>query len=184
VQGDGSTGYFNIGTNPVNLGLSVANGGGAFALISQQDSRTDVRHMIGVNTAGNQRVYLQQSTATASGSTLFQSGGLGGGAISRALRATGILFSYRKDAVHNLTRRSTADGYEDTGETAALNITEPSNTQNIFALANNLSGTLGTPTDARVGSYGITSGMIQTNGNPFTLALKNLWEGCTNLTLP
>lgn len=39
-------------------------------------------------------------------------------------------------------------------------------------------------TDAGLGAYGVGDGLSEVNQDLFTIALKNLWETCTGLTLP
>jgi hypothetical protein len=50
-------------------------------------------------------------------------------------------------------------------------------------MARNSSG-LSEPTNAELGSYGYMLGLSDADTDIFTLALKNLWETCTGLTLP
>ena len=44
--------------------------------------------------------------------------------------------------------------------------------------------TLSDANNAQIGSMGVGLGLSDTQDTAFTLALKNLWETCTSLTLP
>jgi hypothetical protein len=56
----------------------------------------------------------------------------------------------------------------------------------ITFMATNINGVVTgiTASTIRFGSYGAGIGFTSAEATNFTLALKNLWEGCTNLTLP
>jgi hypothetical protein len=53
-------------------------------------------------------------------------------------------------------------------------------------LAGNNNGAISNyaPNTARLGAAGMTDGMSQATAEAFTIALKDLWEGTTGLTLP
>jgi hypothetical protein len=59
-------------------------------------------------------------------------------------------------------------------------------TRPLAVMANNNNGTVGTfsPTAARFGAYGMGLGLTAAHAESFSLALKNLWETSTGLTLP
>jgi len=63
------------------------------------------------------------------------------------------------------------------GGTVAVGGTFP--TVELFAMRSNFAGN-----DGRFGLFGASLGLTTAQDDAFTLALKNLWETCTGLTLP
>ena len=179
VQGDGSTGYFNLGASPSSLGLTTS-GGSVFALVNQADSRNDVRYMLGVQTSGNRRCYLLQVTSTLTRTSLYDAIG----SVSPTTAAIGILLGNVSSTTSRYLKKRTSSGITTSTSTLSSSITAP--TSNIFAMAINdvLGGSITGYSDARLGAYGIGVELTSTHGNQFTLALKNLWESCTGLTIP
>jgi hypothetical protein len=181
VQGDGSSGCFNFGNNPLSIGLSLAGGSCAFAVVAQKDSRSDAREIIGVTGLSNRRVRITHSTATGTACTLHIAGS---GSSTRAYAASGVLIAYRKDFQLNLTRLTNALGYQDAGETTVTSTSEPTPDNNQFAMAYNAGATQSLHTNSRMGCYGLATLGTQLDAEELSAALKTLWETCTGLTLP
>jgi hypothetical protein len=57
-------------------------------------------------------------------------------------------------------------------------------TRNIYALAFNQDGSIGSPSDYRAGSYAVHTGMTSAQSTAYSLAIKTLWEECSGLSLP
>ena len=177
VKGDGSTGYFDFGARMPNDGLSSDNGL-LFCLVKAAETLTaGGASMMGVNIATGAQL-IRQATSSAiqarytATSLSLTSGNLRTGIISiSATSNTSRSFRRRSSSgVNNLGTSS--------GEAAfsLLNI-------NCYAMARNSSG-ISEPTNAELGSYGYALGLNDSSTDAFTLALKNLWETCTGLTLP
>ena len=66
----------------------------------------------------------------------------------------------------------------------ALEATDAITTQNIYGLAINSFGSASGYTDSEIGALYVGLGLSDGNVSSFTLALKNLWETATGLTLP
>lgn len=180
VQGNGTTGYFDTGVTPSSLGMTTS-GGSVFALVNQSDSRTDIRFFVGETDASNRRVYLQQVTSTTISTTIYGAPA----SVSNASSARNGIFLGVVNATNDryLKRRGSA-GVTYTSTNTTNDTAVSSTTRNPYVMANNNNGTAATFSDARLGVYGLGLGLSSVTGDTFTLAVKNLWETCTGLTLP
>lgn len=180
AQGDGSTGYFNLGTNPVAMGLSVAGGSSAFAIVQQKDTRSDAREMLGVSGA-TRRVRLTHGNSTNFNTTLHSASG---GTSGRNLTPSGVLVGYRLNNAINVVKRSNALGFQDLGEGVPASALEPPTNQNLTAMAYNGEGVMSLHTDSRLGGFGVSTMGTSAQAASFSAALQTLFETCTGLTLP
>jgi hypothetical protein len=180
VQGNGTTGYFNFGVSPSSLGLTIL-GGTSFALVNQQDSRTDTRYFLGVTDVVNRRVYLRQEGGTTISTTMYQAASI----ITNPTSArSGIFLAAVNSATSRYLKRRAQSGVVYTTENINSESTGTSQF-NQFAMAANIqNSTISGYTDARLGAFGLGLGMSSATGDSFTLAVKNLWETCTGLTIP
>lgn len=180
VQGNGTTGYFNLGVSPSSLGLTI-NGGTSFALVNQQDSRTDTRYFLGVTDTSNRRIYLRQDGSTSVAATMYQATAT----ITNPVSArAGIFLAAVNSATSRYLKRRAQSGVVYTTENINSESTGTSQF-NQFAMAANIqNSTISGYTDARLGAFGLGLGMSSSTGDNFTLALKTLWETSTGLTLP
>jgi hypothetical protein len=99
---------------------------------------------------------------------------------------TGVIVASRTSATsHTLYRRSTASGFQASAENTTTELLNLPNVAPWFAGAANNNGTplRGTVT-GRQGAYFFGDGLTSAQVTDFSLALKNLWEGATGLTLP
>jgi hypothetical protein len=180
VQGNGTTGYFNFGVSPSSLGLTIL-GGTSFALVNQQDSRTDTRYLLGVTDGSNRRVYLRQEANTTISTTMYQAAA----SVTNLTSArSGIFLGAVNSATSRYLKRRAQSGVVYTTENINSESTGTSQF-NQFAMAANIqNSTISGYTDARLGVFGLGLGMSSATGDSFTLAVKNLWETCTGLTIP
>jgi len=179
VQGDGTTGYFDLGTAVIPLGLTTASGY-LFALVTQA-STLGTRGLIGRGQGSTSIVTFLSSNA----SQLFRYNTTTG--VNGTSAGTGIISASREGGNRSIYRRTS------TAKTTLFNAagadagTIPTS-GNVGALAtNNSSGTGFTATDfnnARMGAFGIGLGLSNTQDTAFTLALRTLWETCTGQTIP
>jgi hypothetical protein len=99
---------------------------------------------------------------------------------------TGVFVASRTSATsHTLYRRSTASGFQSSVENTATELLNLPNLAPFFAGGANSNGTVlrGTVT-GRQGAYFFGDGLTSAQVTNFSLALKNLWEVTTGLTLP
>ena len=176
VKGDGSTGYFDFGTRMQTDGLTSASGL-LFCLVRVADTMSAAASMIGVNAIANSQL-IRQSSATAiqsryTGSSLSLTGGNARTGILSIASTANTSRSFRRRVTSGATSLATSAGE------AAFTLAN----LNCYAMARNSSG-ISEPTNAELGSYGYMLGLSDANTDIFTLALKNLWETCTGLTLP
>jgi hypothetical protein len=178
VQGDNSTGYFNTSTALHSVGLNGKQGMiGVLSLDDFAGTSADqmgcfvvANRMLLTNGSGITSQIVSNTTTTASLSVSF----------------TGVIVASRTSATsHTVYRRSTASGFQAGAENTA---TENANLPNVapwFAGAANNNGnpSRGTAT-GRQGAYFFGDGLTSAQVTDFSLALKNLWETSTGLTLP
>lgn len=181
VQGNGSTGYFDLGVTGSALALSVQDA----ALISliYDTGLTISSGFIGVRD-GTSTLYLKSTgTGVLQGlssyhGSLFPTGTL---STSVATEYTGIVVGSKTGTDQQIFRR-TQSGYASEISGVKTPTGSVSATYNIHALRGN--GASGIDySDSSVGAYGVATNM-HTHGSAFTLHLKNLWESCTSLVLP
>jgi roadblock/LC7 domain-containing protein len=177
VQGNGSTGYFNFGVSPSTLNLSNS-GGGLFALV--YITPTSSHTHIGALTNSTNSYLAILSTATQYRAVPFASARQQLVTESFA-NMSGVLFMDRDGGDDVYYSRKTAGLTEIARTTQAASGSAP--THNLFAMALNNAGSVSAPySNAGYGVWGVTENNSQASA--FTLAIKNLWEGCTGLTLP
>jgi hypothetical protein len=178
VQGDNTTGYFNTSTALHSVGLNSKQGMiGVLSLDDFAGASADhtgcfaasVRMFL-TNGSGITSQMVLNTTTTASLSASF----------------TGVIVASRTSATsHTLYRRSTTSGFQSSTENTA---TENANLPNLapwFAgAANNNGNPLRGTATGRQGAYFFGDGLTSEQSTNFSLALKNLWETCTGLTLP
>jgi len=183
VQGNGSTGYFNLGSPPSGVGLTAINGM-IFCLCNLADTNTDSRSLIAVtNGTGFEGI---DSNTTSAIRMYYGNGTLNQGQLAASLSPrsahTGILTASYDGTTRNFRRRTSTGAASLISTTGiAYSIT---NDQNIFAMALN---SLGFPVryhNGRFGAYGLGLSMSNTDADAFSANMKTLWETSTGLTLP
>jgi len=174
VQSDGSTGYFDSGTKPSDVGQTMA-GASCFRLILEE--------ILGNNYNGAVDPSGSFFFGTNSANLICVVGTIAG--VSSASDERGIsvysrtsttgLDIYKRDSAGFTTVGS--DPTLDTGVLPAVNM--------FFAGARNGNGTPGIwATTSKDGLYGMALGLDSSASAAFTLNLKTLWETVTGLTLP
>jgi hypothetical protein len=185
VQGDGSTGYFDLGVTPSALGLTLGSGG-IFALIKEEATGTATYNIMGsIDTASVSSAVDLQIRAAGEGVARFYYADfatLSSFACSRSDHA-GILCAQRAGGDRNIRRRTSSGVSSLLSATIADSGVIP-NTRNFIAMGTNYTGTPSGLGNQEMGAYGVTAGLANANSDAFTLALKNLWETTTGLTLP
>ena len=187
VNGDGSTGYFDLGVTPVTAGASqnsmslmaLAYAASNVALASTdrfigatEDSvNTGHRAIIGATSASNLGV-----TGPNAGTSISASAGGD---------FRGILIGSRTGSAARFVGRRNGAGWSSLASdtTASVGI---NSTQNIFAMCQNSDGTAANflRSTMGLGAYGVGLGMTAAQAEAFSLHTKNFWEAATGITMP
>lgn len=176
VQGNGSTGRFTSDTSGNAVGMTSSTGGmGALCLLAPTGMGFSAMGGIAGTTTAIQLYHesFLVSCAVAGSPPIATFSG------ARATN-TGIWLSSRVSTTSLSLYRRTASGFATpatsttsvAGNTVSTtNITFMSQASSIYS-------------DGRFGAFFFNLGMTAQQATNFTLALKNLWEGATGLTLP
>ena len=179
VQGDGSTGYFEppTGSEYGNLGLSNSSAS-IFYLALDETVKTEAFH--GLAGSGTERLgigvpatlatmFLHPDSAPA---TLVQFAGQRSG-----------IFVGSSTATNSRTLLRTSSSGFTRGSNTVSNTSTPPNIVPFFMARNN-NGSPALYANSKFGLFGVGLGLSSTDDENYSLALKNLWETCTGLTLP
>ena len=181
VQGDGSTGYFNMGFSPVAHGLTNAS---AFygALVNLAESRNAANYtLLGAsNAAVNSRI---ASLGASAASRAWASGAESAMTSPNGMSRDGIFYCgiTATNARYFRVRRTAA--VQAAGSNTISDTNTPS-TAAMAVMARNFSGAYTEYSNARIGASFMGLGLSVADADAFTLNLKTLWETCTGLTLP
>jgi hypothetical protein len=175
VQGDNSTGYFNTSTALHSVGLNGTQS--MHGVLSLDDIGTD---NVGCFASTNRMLLVNGVTITSQmvlNTTTIA---------VLSVNFTGVIVASRTSATsHTLYRRSTASGFEAGAENTATELLSLPNIAPWFAgAANNNGNPLRGTNTGRQGAYYFGDGLTSAQTTNFSLALKNLWETATGLTLP
>jgi hypothetical protein len=178
VQGNGSTGYFNIGANQSTMGIGSNDTHIGFLSLVGPSASTCVH--IGVQSPTTAETYQIASISGITLSSVCGNQGLSTGLA--AANQNGVISSSKISGGFVLFKRNTAGGSV-LSSSLANNANSISNS-NFYTMARNSVGTANFFSTAQYGSWFFGNGLNQSGVTDFTLALKNLWETCTGLTLP
>jgi len=176
VKGNGTTGYFDMGISPNTLGMLTTSG--HMAALTKVTAGAGARVMIGASDALTDRMQMYK----ASGSIFSRYIESADGQISGVASDTGIITSSRTPGNRRLYRRSTSARSLVASNTLPDAVVMP--TRNCFAMASSTLIGASFFSDAEFGAYGLGMGMNDAVDEAYSLALKNLWERTTGLTLP
>ena len=181
IQGDGTSGYFNMNAAQSALGLTPSSG--YYLALVNQAAVSISRAFLGVGSAGNSMVLRADS------STLIVGRHYGltvGSLTSSATTSNGVISFSRQGGNRTIWRRSSSSRVAIAGPIVGAD--SGSNvSSNMLALASNNSDTGVTPvsfSNARMGVVLVGSGITDAADEGLTSAIKTLWETCTGLTLP
>jgi hypothetical protein len=177
VQGNGTTGYFDFGVDPNTLGISSS--GGMIGILVNQAPTLSGRRFISAQSGATPSDILDNG-ANLQG--IFQTGAAGSSLSLSLANMNGVITHIRENsASQRISTRKTVGVSNATIETTAASGTIAND---LVALARN-TGTISGWSDCRAGAYfAANSSFKYANENDFTLALKDLWETATSLTLP
>ena len=177
IQGNGSTGYFNLGVSPQGVGI-VPGSSSTFALVYQ--AQNTFNSLLATTPSSNKAQGITRGSATA----VQLQAGLNSAINVTDTAGTGIYIESETAVNARYLRRRTTSG----AVSLATNTTTPTGVYasfNIQALcgqsaANSRYGF----SSAQTGGFGVGLAMTTTQADAFTLAYKTLWETCTGLVLP
>jgi len=183
VQSDGTTGWMDTGVTAGALGLTTASAYSCFLAKTNMvaadnfaiGSRNFISQQFGMSrSSSNLRSQIMTNTSTGGGMCSATIGTNEFQGILSGSRANGTRFNARRATSGRTNLVSVIDGDFGTVPTPTialmgLNVV----TTGISLIAAN-----------EFGGFAIGMGMTDAQDEAFTLALKNLWETCTQLTLP
>jgi hypothetical protein len=182
VNGNGTNAYFSFDSSPSTLGLSTSSGS-IYCLVTGTSA---------IN--GTQVLGSVQDSSNAS-RTGFRSGGANTRSVSVFTQssvtysetdARSVLIASRTTSTTNSAYKRTSSGFVTTVNeaTAASPVLVTTQTMTFMAVNSNGSFSSFVPSTVRFGAYGMGLGLTAAQAESFSLALKNLWETSTGLTLP
>ena len=175
VQGDGSTGYFQM-TGAVSSGLTTSSNG-LFALQLTAPSGIGLVGLVGNRNSASQTLALSRISSTTLRYDTCESSFNSLPVLLNLADTVGIFSGQRVDTSVNIRRRTGTGVTSLGGGTVAVGGTYP--TVELFAMRSNFVNN-----DGQFGLFGASLGLTTAQDDAFTLALKNLWETCTSLSLP
>ena len=178
VKSDTTTGYMNTNVGLTTLGLSLSSY--HFAGLYKTSSGQVSSHLFGSQSASNvNRMFASATTFTSdlSSPTL----GRVTGTVASGDRLG--IFTFSGAASTRFLKQRKTSGVTTLGTTSTTITAQPNNL-NIAFLANNNSGTISGFCGEEIGAFSIGLEMTDAQDTAYSLALKNLWEGTTGLTLP
>ena len=184
VQGDGTTGYFNVGATPASLGITSSSAHFCFGSLTNFTNVFPKGGMGGNGTGATSTSDFVHSSASGAN---FRWSGTGVGRVAAASARQGILTASREGGSRRIAIRTTAARSLLINTAAADAGSIPAN--NVFFLATNNTLSVGATSpasfnDGQIAFYGLALGLTDAQDDAYSLALKNLWEGTTGLTLP
>jgi hypothetical protein len=179
MAGNGTTGYFNTGFNPVTGGLTTGS-----AWLGSLSWSNSSNFQNGAYTTGGTTLLLYGTSGPTIRSEICGSTRRYDSSVASNSARDGIFSSNRRSGVtrHRLLRTSGITVSEDF--TAADAGTMPNG--NFYWLARNRIDTSSVD-QSTAGNYGamwLGNGVADTLDESFCASLKTLWETCTGLTLP
>jgi hypothetical protein len=174
IKGNATSQYFNINTTLGSLGITSGNG--SYIIGLKAESSTNIRGNFGaVNTGG---YVVDFRFDTVSGRRLAW--------LTTDTSTSGTFDTSQRSGVIVATRTSTSQ-YSVHNHTSDLGtVVYPGGvpTVNPFIMARNNNGTADLFSDSEIAFFGFGLGLSATNAKAYALAMKNLWQDCTGLTLP
>jgi hypothetical protein len=185
AQGNGSTGNFAFNASPAALGLSVGSSTAGVLVVSRNTVNATTGHLAvsssfpnyyGLASPGNESIRYASMAYQQANGDIFIAG-------ETSTQQTGILVGSKSGGVFRYMRRRTS-GFEVRGSLSAAPNIGNAPTTTIRAMAVEVNGTVGGFSNAQYGAWASLRGLDDTQCEPFTLNLKNMWEKATGLTLP
>lgn len=178
VLSDTTTGYMDTNTDLITLGLSLSSY--HFAGLYKESSAQSNSYLFGSQSGSNSnRIFNTGTSITADLSSPVQ------GRVTETLGVNNRLgvFTFSGGASTRFLKQRKTSGVTTLGSSATTITAQPNNS-NIAFLANNLSGVINGYCGEEIGVFSIGLQLTDIQDTAYSLALKNLWEDTTGLTLP
>jgi hypothetical protein len=176
---DGSTGYFDSGATPSGDGIQL-DSASVFLFITGASALAPQAAIYGGRPGQTDRWLNAGATASGAGGVFTRLIDGSNNVVTKADIRGIILGNRNSDSEYDIHHRTGSSETVDNFSRASTTVP----TMKMFAMAASLNNTasLFSSNSVFFGAYG--HGLGLNNGSGFTLALKNLWEGTTGLTLP
>lgn len=179
VKSDTTTGYMDTNVGLTTLGLSLSSY--HFAGLYKASSSKANSALFASQSGSNLNRFLitgTTATATLSSSTL----GTATGTVAIGDRLG--IFTFSGAASSRFLKRRKTSGVTTLGTSITTILLQPNNL-NVAFLARNLNGTtIDSFCGEEIGAFSMGLELTDAQDTAYSLALKNLWEGTTGLTLP
>lgn len=176
VQGNGTTGWFSTVATAASIGVSATGTAGVLML----DNLTSNTSAYGIGQTGFAGIsYGRGGTTTR---TIAFGAGSGTG-ITHVGNDAGIISNTRSGPNMHFARRRNTASVASLGQ----NVNTATAQNIIYSMAfmsNKYENTASSFSSVRYGAFFLTQSITTQIVDDFTLALKNMWETCTGLTLP
>ena len=185
VQGNGSTGYFNVGAAPSSLGVTLSSSN-IIVLVKAPMTAGSRWHMGVAQVLNNTQTFGLEAQGGTKLVSINSDRTNVNGNISYAYAGNsqqGVLIGGRNSGDSYIQRRLSSGFSELARETEGDTGTMPFSRNLILMAFNYTSGPLSF-SDAEYGCFALGTGLSLANNESLSLALKALWETCTGLTLP
>jgi hypothetical protein len=178
VKSDVSTGYMNANVGLTTLGLSLNSY--HYAGLYKESSSQSNSYLFGSASGSNQnRLFVSSATMNADLSSA--SLGRASGTVASGNRLG--IFTFSGNASNRFLKQRKTSGVTTLGTTTTT-ITAAPNNENVAFLARNNAGTIDGFCGEEIGAFSLGLELTDTQDSNYSLALKILWENCTNLVLP
>lgn len=177
VKSDATTGYMDTNVGVTTLGLSLSSY--HFAGLYKASSAKTNSNLFGAQSGSNQnRIQFNGTTLSA----VIVSGATGQVAATIASDDRLGIVTFSGSASARFLKRRKTSGVTTLGTTTTTNVAAPNNT-NVAFLARNI-GAIDSFCGEEIGAFSMGLELTDAQDTAYSLALKNLWEGATGLTLP
>jgi hypothetical protein len=178
VLSDITTGYMDTNVGLTTLGLSLSSY--HFAGLYKASSSKANSYLFGASLGSNvNRIFVSGTTVTADLHSVIT--GRASGTVASGDRLG--IFTFSGAASARFLKRRKTSGVTTLGSTTTTITAQPNNL-NVAFLANNSSGTVSSFCGEEIGAFSVGLELTNAQDTAYSLALKNLWEGTTNLVLP
>jgi|688.fasta_scaffold135969_4 hypothetical protein len=178
VLSDTTTGYMDTNVGLTTLGLSLSSY--HFAGLYKASSAKANSNLFGSQSGANvNRMFITGTTMTADLSSVTL--GRATGTVASGDRLG--IFTFSGAASNRFLKQRKTSGVSTLGSTTTTITAQPNNL-NVAFLARNNSGAIDSFCGEEIGAFSIGLELTDAQDTAYSLALKNLWEGATGLTLP
>ena len=179
VQGNGTTGYFDTGTTMSAVGITTSSGSLFYVKINTPSE--GFNRVAGAADNNLSETYLSQSGST----HLLDYNNIAAGRLATSSIGilAGVFVGSRSSGNRSIFRRISS-GFSTLAQAAGSDTGNIPSSENTYFLAANQYGVVNSASEAQYGAYGKGLGLSDAHAELLSLALENLFESATGLTLP